>query len=174
MSKKLPSRVIRLVNRESAGFTLIELIITIAIGALLSLVLSVSIFQLEKVGSTVSDASAIFAVNNAGRWVSKDAMMAQTITLGETNGFPITFNWTEYNGTEHIIVYSIAGGNLTRNEETASTLIAQYIDQAGTSCTWNASGGEITLTITAKAGSGSWDQKSETRIFKVKLRPYSQ
>lgn len=166
-------RVLKLINRGCAGFTLIELLVGIFIVGLLSAVVSTSIFQLEKVRSTASSATAIFAVDNAGRWVSRDAMMAQQVTLGATNGFPVTLNWTEYNGTQHIVVYSIADGKLTRNEGAASTLIAQYIDSGVTNCTWNAGSREITLTITAKVGTGSWDQRSETRTFNARLRPYS-
>jgi type II secretory pathway pseudopilin PulG len=114
---------------------------------------------------------AIRQVQNAGYWVSHDALMAQSVSTNTTgNGFPLVLNWTEWNGTVHNTTYSIVSSQLKRSNGGNESIIANYIDQVQTSC--NFTSNKLSFTVTATVGSGS-KAESETRKYEVNPRPGS-
>jgi hypothetical protein len=114
--------------------------------------------------------------------VSHDAQMVQSVSTTAGNGFPVVLNWTEWDGSENQVTYSLenASGtlkNLRRSYSVNSTsqsdiIVGQYIDPASTSCNYNSDNNTLTLTITATVGSGS-RAESETRKYEVHPRPGS-
>jgi len=150
------------INKSQKGFTLIELIMVIAITALIIGGITVSIFQLYKVhASTSSRMLAVRQVQNAGHWISRDVQMAQSMVTDESEdtGFPLTLTWTEWEevdghlveGDEHQVVYTLVeeDSELKRSywvndNDPDVTLVAEYIDQAETSCSLTG-GGTFTL-----------------------------
>jgi prepilin-type N-terminal cleavage/methylation domain-containing protein len=178
---------LRLINKKQLGFTLVELMIAIAVSGVITGAITTTVYQVVTGNfRTNNHMTAVRQVQEAGYWVSHDALMAQSVELaGESvddpdgTRFPFTLTWTEWDTNDvHHVVYSLDGNELQRihsiNGTTeASIIIAEFIDPepAKTSCDWD--GGVLTFTVTATVGAGSAQEQSETRVYEVKPRPGS-
>ena len=165
------------INKNQKGFTLLEMLLALLIGAIITGGITATIFQVV-IGSarTNNHMIAVRQVQNAGYWVSHDGQMAQDVELGAASGFPLILTWTDWYADEHEVTYDIVDNKLTRiysvNEGTPSqTLVAQFIDLTNTSCEKDTDS-VLILTVTARLGTGS-QQASETRVYEVKPRPGS-
>ena len=125
---------------KQAGFTLIELLVVVAILGMLTVAINAGIIQTIRVGARSSDyVTAIKQVENAMQWLAKDIPQAQTVKLGKESGFPIRLAWTEWDGTTHLISYSISGTDLVRantvnSTETSQIVVAMYLDVSSAQC----------------------------------------
>ena len=163
---------VRLANKDQRGFTMVELLIAAVITGLIASGAALFTSQLFDTNTRSNNhAIAVSQVQNVGHRISYDAQMAETVTVGESAGFPLTLEWTEYDSTQHQVTYSLADDELRRNEGGNEILVAQYIDSDETSCTWDETSAEFILTVTARVGSGLPHEQSETREYKVTPRP---
>ena len=167
----------KLSNRNQKGFTLIEIVIAVAITGLVVAAASGAIIQVIQSTHTSAHMNALRQVQTAGYWVSKDALQAQSITTGPDRGFPLTLNWTEWNGNVHCVVYSLEGTQLQRVENgTLTGPPIQYIDAANTGCQPSgralAPGEVLTFKVTAIV-MGARGPQTETRTYEVQPRPLS-
>jgi prepilin-type N-terminal cleavage/methylation domain-containing protein len=181
-------RRLRLINRNQIGFTLIELMIAIAITGVVTGAVTTTIFQVANGSArTNNHMTAVREVRSAGYWVSHDAFMTKSVELADESvddpdgtRFPFTLTWTDWETNEvHLVVYNIVGDELQRvhsiNGTTdTSIVVAEFIDT-----TLDDDGqrktrvdGELTLTVTATLGAGSQEQ-SETRTYEIVPRPGS-
>ena len=170
-------RKIRLFYKNQAGFTLIELMVALVISGIIGLGATVSSGQVLNQTSRNSDyTTASRNAMNAIHWISRDAMMAQTINGAE--GFPqnedLSLNWVEWDNTVNSANYSLENGILRRiysdGSQVTNTIIAQYInpDEEMTNCvSYN---GTLTLTITSSVGEGS-KVVNVTRVREIISRP---
>jgi len=136
------------INKNQRGFTLLEMLLALLIGALIASGITAAIFQVV-IGSarTNNHMIAVRQVQSAGYWVSHDAQMAQTVVLArDADGFPLTLSWIDWNGTPNAITYAIVGGELKRQYGTSTTTVARFIvlDSAKTKCQLTG-GGTFTL-----------------------------
>jgi prepilin-type N-terminal cleavage/methylation domain-containing protein len=174
-----------LIHKDQRGFTLTELILAICISAIITAVITLTIFQMMT-GSvrTNNHMTAIRQVQSAGYWVSHDAQMAQSITLS-AGGFPLTLTWEEWEDPKdnHEVVYTLEDEKLKREHVTKDTdgnvvgepqvaFIAEYInsDDENTYCDWDDVNGVLIFKVTATVG-GGMSVKSETRTYEVMPRP---
>jgi len=162
------------------GLTLIELLVAMVVGAMIIGAVVASIIQLFTMSDRNSDYNAAFTqVQNAGYWVSHDAVQ---ITEEPTfdNGNLVTLDWVDGDGDAHQVVYTLQDADpadgveelqraysfeesgVPQPEETI--VIAQYIDPANTSCSWD--GNVLTLVIMAQVG-----DQTVSRTYKVEPRP---
>lgn len=130
-------------RRSEKGYTLIELVVAVAIIVLISGAASVTIFQVLKGTETNnSHMNATRQVQNAGYWISRDAGMAQSIdTENLTSPAFLVLNWTQWDDDNekiyHTASYSFEGlddgiGKLKRTHSSSAganeqTLIATHI-----------------------------------------------
>lgn len=166
----------RFTHKDQSGFTLLELIIAIAIAGLITAGISAAIMQTLTINHRASNHMvAVRQVQQAGKEVSKDALQAQNVTCGEDSGFPLTLNWTDWSGTVNHVTYDITDDNELHRSHTTSNgtppatapaIVAQYIDPEHTSCSFNTSAWVLTFTVTAALGT-----ESETRIYEIEPRP---
>jgi len=163
--------------KEQAGFTLIELIAAMAITGLISLGATISSFQVLTQTTKNSDyTTANRNAMNAIHWISRDAMMAQTIN--GTVGFPqtssLSLKWVEWDSTSHTANYSLENGNLFRiysdGGQVNRTLIAEDINPDADSTFCSSDNGVLTVTITSSVGEGSRAVDAK-RVREVALRP---
>jgi prepilin-type N-terminal cleavage/methylation domain-containing protein len=157
-------RKIRSRHWDQAGFTLIELMVSLVICGIISLGITVANSQVMIQTVKNNDyTTANRHVLNAIQWISRDAEMAQEIENWEN--FPqsdnLTLSWITWENLSVQVVYSVdAEGQLRRTytiegSPPKENLIAQYvkIDPASSNCTWDNE--ELTLTITGSVGEGT-------------------
>jgi prepilin-type N-terminal cleavage/methylation domain-containing protein len=168
------------------GFTLAELMIAMAVSALL-IVGSAQILHHIVVVSAEdrAQANAILQVQYVGFWISEDVMQAKPdrnsgVHLGSAQGFPLTIQWTEWDGDVNQVIYSVAGTKiwtlsrehlLKPNGETAftsygATLIGEYLDTAGTRCYWSETAADVMVLEVAS----NVDGKVANRTYEINPR----
>ncbi|MGB5926145.1 MAG: prepilin-type N-terminal cleavage/methylation domain-containing protein [Dehalococcoidia bacterium] len=179
-----------MVTKGENGFTLIELIIAIAIAALITGGITFAVMQVLTINTRASNHMvAVRQVQQAGKEVSKDTLQAQSVNAtGSGWGFTLNLEWDEWGTNQtHTVNYTLVNGpggvvGLQRshsvNGNSTVTTVAEYIDLAGTSCCCDCDGdGEcdgdcncddrvVIFTVTATLGT-----ESETRIYEVEPRP---
>jgi prepilin-type N-terminal cleavage/methylation domain-containing protein len=193
MKKPLLSRLIKVLGGRSPGFTLIELVIVVALAGIVSVAIMATTFQVFSFSALASNQmTAIRQVQQAGFWVSPDVMMAKEVGLTETeiSHFPVTLTWQAGDPNapvEHEAIYRLEdmGNGLKRlvrehhitppgGPETIDTMVvAQYIytdfieiNGVNQPATCFAQDGDaFKLTVTAKTG-----EQTETRTYQVKQR----
>jgi len=173
----------RLMHKNQKGLTLIELLIAVAILAVIGVVVQAVIVQIVQSNRTSSHMVAVRQVQQAGHRVSQDGIQAQSISVSNVTGnggFPLTLNWTTWEGGEdHEVVYDLIPSGelyeLGRNEtvgtnSSTAAVVAQYIyfntaSPNSTECSWNATEKVLTLNITARVG-----LQTESRTYEIKPR----
>jgi prepilin-type N-terminal cleavage/methylation domain-containing protein len=159
------------------GMTIIELIIGIAIASLISGSALIAVHQILTASAQANDMQlAVSQVRAAEHWMTRDTLTAQDIALGINAGFPVTLSWTDIDGGNHSVEYSLepmpsgALKNLRRDYYgTAGTLdsslvVASHIDSSQSSCTLPGPGAvEVTLAATSRS-------YTATRTFQAMTR----
>jgi len=176
---RLRKKGVRLIHNNQKGFTMIEVIIAIAVTAIITGGITMTIFQVFDGNTRTSNHMiAVRQVQNAGYWVSHDGQMAQSVEpTADSDGFPLTLTWADWDsGDVYQVVYSVVDNELQREHYTnltpdATTIVAQFIDLAN--CDFTDTNGDsvddtLILTITATVGT-----QSETRTYEVAPRPDS-
>ena len=167
----------KLYYKNESGFTLIEMLVSLAITGLIGLGTTVSIAQLSNETATNNDfITAGRNVMNAIYWISQDAQAAQTVS-GVT-GFPqtdaLSLAWVDWDNSSHNATYSLENGQLKRSYnvdgQIAVTQIAEYINPSSNMTSCVSSNGTLTLKITSSVGEGS-RIADVTRIREISCRP---
>lgn len=124
-------------KRRENGFTLIEVIIAVAILGVIMPVMAMTIISLLTNHQQANDHNIVLhEVQNAGYWISRDVQMAKNVTLNGSSGFPLTLDIpVDRDENNDIRVdYLFDDNKLKRKVYDASqtliseTLIAEYID----------------------------------------------
>jgi len=175
-----------LVDRNQRGFTIVELLISFTVAALVAVGVTTGVFQIVTGNNRTSNhMNAVRQVQEAGYWVSHDTQMAQDVeTDNVTDPEIMKLTWDEWdNSNEHQVVYSLTNmnGGLKQLEkqhliydaddnllDSTTSIVAQFIDPAMTSCSFT--GDKLIFTVTATVGSGS-QKGSETRVYEISPRP---
>lgn len=158
------------------GFTLIEVIVAVAITGIIGIGAAMTTAQVLTQGTRNSDyTTASRHAMNAIYWVSRDAQMSQTLVPGGAFGFPLTLSWTEWDNSEHQVTYSIDGDKLRRSYsvdggEPRETVVAQYINSISGNTSCDLFGGVLTVNVTATVGDGS-HALSMTKVREITPRP---
>lgn len=163
-------------KKDQRGFTLIELVIVIALTGIITAAITMTIFQVFNMNTrTANRMTAVSQVLNAGKIVSEDVLEAQSVTPGGCTNCVVSLNWTEVGGnqTTHRIKYTLIDGRLTREDLAlnSTTIAAEHITVASVTppqpCSFP-NCGAYNFTVTATVGG-----QSETRVYQVKPRPGS-
>lgn len=183
------------INKDSQkGFSLTELLIALAIGAILLAGLSGALYQLlASSSSNTNNLMALNQVQSAGYWISKDVQQAkmEDITVDSDSSTEDIFSirWDElfYDAelikTGHKLIYRLENGNLYRDyyktEESLTyetsaddyiysfqntILVAQYIDSNISLVKSDIVTLSIAATITG------WKEGSAERIYVIENR----
>lgn len=168
-------------DRQS-GLSLVELIIALAIVALVSAVVVTSVYQLLVATRQSNDQQyAVSQLRQAEHWMSRDILMAQSLTVDASpTGFPVSMSWTQISGDNRAVTYTFQvmssssfyslrrTETITAPDSTVTTgllVLAEGIDTSLSGCTYDATSRTLTVALTATIGSDT-----ETRTFEVMRR----
>jgi prepilin-type N-terminal cleavage/methylation domain-containing protein len=144
---------------KQGGFTLIEVMVSLAIVSFISIGASIATGQVINQTSRNDDCTtATRQALNAAHWISRDAQMAQTLEADAgASGFPLKLEWSEWDNSEHEVIYTLQNNKISRSYSmdggaATVTMVAQYIndDPALTNCA--VADNVLTLKITSSVG----------------------
>jgi len=154
--------------RYERGFTLIEVLVTLAILSLVMGVTSAAVVTVTKTSSQNTEWNVnLRQVQNAGHWISRDALMSQVVDTNKPGTF-LSLSWTEWNGDSYNVDYVLQEDKLMRQLNGSSILVAQYIVTEDTTCEWI--GEEDKLRVTIKASLNRLSRYAE-RTYEINPRP---
>lgn len=158
----------RLIHKNQKGFTLIEVLIVVAIMAGIAVAANGVIVQLVQSNRISNHMVAIRQVQQAGYYVSKDGLQAQNISGRLTTSSSLHLNWTDWDGQSYNITYTMEPmGTLYRLHRNGVPLPIEYLTE-NTECRWNATGKEVLIfNITAMVG-----LETESRTYEIKPRTF--
>jgi len=150
------------------GFTLPELLITVAITGLIASVLGTAIYQIITVTESGNDRmTAMHELQNAGYWVTLDGQMASTATSGDNElELELALPLPDGSLITYAVTYEVVNSELLRTADEFQMVLAQNIDDISFSVDENR---VITMTITSSP-EGRADINEEG-TYKVYLRP---
>ena len=176
-----------MIKRDQRGFTLIEILVTMSVVALIAGAAGMATVQGVNITQHSNDQMTVIRqVQNAGSWISRDAQMAEQLTIDnnpETANFLI-LNWTEWDADKpkhsvyHSVTYSLEdiAGDIAKIKRThwsseganEQTLVAEYIyyNPGDPDNTTKASYQNPVLTMQIAASLGEARETKEYRIWR--------
>ena len=177
-------------TRSQLGFTLIEIVIALAIAALLGVSSGAIMSYLVKTGDKADQIMANLQVQYVSFWIGEDVVQAGNITLGNSTvggdqvvGFPFTLTLVDKGGGNYTVTYSVGQmpakektlGNtlmsLYRAKDGGNVTVAEYLYPLGTNCELNPVGNQtykLVLNVAAMV-----DQKEATGRYEINPRAYN-
>ena len=186
-------------NKNQSGFTLIELMIAVAISSLVTIGFLVTILQVFHGSlSSSGEMTVVRQVQNAGYYISRDIQMAKEVSIDDNPGTAelevVTLTWYEYefyhtppadpndrDGNGHQVIYTLVDGKLKRGyyfalEDVYGNVTFDSEPDYTTFVAENISdiscqfyGNELAVTVTASVG--GWRPQSATRTYEAEPRP---
>lgn len=142
------------------GFTLLELVVALSILSAIMGVMSASVITIMKTTQQNDEWNMnLREMQNAGHWISKDALMAQQVFIDRPNVF-VALTWSDWNNNNFNVEYYFDQNHQDRlyrrlNSVSPGILVAQYVDRAHTNCTWSAANNTLTVNIRTSLNSNS-------------------
>jgi len=155
-------------NRSRRGFTLVELLVALAITSTVGSVVSTGIHQVfTNHARSTAHMAAIADVENAIHYLSRDVQQAQVLDLGASAGFPLNLTWVDWGGVVNQVTYTIVGDELQRAYSTGGApttrVVARHIDPANTALDFQL--GVFDFRITSWVGGTR--PSTETRVGEI-------
>ncbi len=166
-------RKLKVIINKQKGFTLIEMIVVIAIAGLIFSAAAGTISQMFIINAqNTACMTVVKQVESAIHWVSRDMQMAQTVKTDDPDPATVlTLTWVEWNIPKNQVqvTYTLNNGDLRRNHSVSGqTIVAHHIESTLVAPK-PYTGGKLNFTITATLG--GLRSASETRVVEVIPRP---
>jgi len=152
---------------DQRGTTLIELLISVGLTAIIAVVLGSVIFQFAQATEQGNgQLQALHDLQNAGYRITADGKRAETTNLIEGAGpvSTMTLAWSD-GEQSNTITYSLSGTDLEREHNGTTRVVARHVSGVE----FSISQGVVTVTITS-APAGRWGV-SKQATYKTYLRP---
>ena len=154
-------RWLRILLKKQNGFTLIEVMVSLAIISMISIGATMATGQVINQTSKNSDhTTATRQALNAVHWISRDAQMAQTLEADAgASGFPLRMEWKKWDSSQHEVIYTLQNNKISRSYTVdggapAVTLIAEYINEDSSLTNCAVADNVLTIKITSSVGGG--------------------
>ena len=140
-------------RKEQRGFTLVELLVAIAIAGLIAPVVVSGIFQVTRGTVRINtDLVVLQEIDGASAWINRDLSQAQTTNLnvGETLN-TMRVDWVDQTGwavegaESHFAEYTLSGTDLLREYDGETQIVARRV----ANIQFSRSGKFITVAITS-------------------------
>ncbi len=163
-------------KKGQAGFTLLELLVSIAILGFIMSGVSLAVMQMMTVhAASTNRVTAIREVQNAGYWMSIDTQQAQTYLFDDPATEDIDellyLSWADWDsGVIRLVIYNLDEDRVVRTEYRdgeffSQRTVAHFISAVDCSL----DGSVIKLTIVATVD--GFQRAVETRVYQVVPRP---
>ena len=161
------------------GFTLIELVVALAILGIVVVGIVTSIFQIMQGRAQIAGKSVALAdIDNAAHWVTRDIVMGQSTDLEDdappTGNMTMTWNdltgWAEAEESiSHSVVYIHSGTQLLREYDSANntTIVGRHLTDVG----FSINGNLVTVTLTSSPDGVR--ASTVTRRYLIRMRTES-
>lgn len=162
------------------GFTLVELLVALAVGTVLLLGASLSVNQiLVNSGRSNSQVVVLDEVHRAALQIKKDIQSCSnttltTGTLTDLQSGPVTFGWTDQtdfapeDARDHESTYTLSGTELIRTFDNMTGILGRQIEYL--SFTKNVTENATYIDVVITANSSTSPPRSETLSFSVRKR----
>ena len=145
-------------TRSQKGFTLIELVISMAISGLIISSLGSALYQITTVADSGTDRMiAIHELQNTSHWISLDGQMAKTAVGGDELVLTLPDN--------SLTTYSVVDNELRRTAGSSQIVIAHNISDIS----FSVDNSVITMNVTSSPEGRP--NISEHGTYKIHLRP---
>jgi len=157
----------KLITRRHGGYTLVELLVIIAILGVMSAVLAMTVNMALKITTTDTAQNILLSqVHQAASWISKDIRSADSITTGSGTVLcslkRYVWNQADNITTTTTIDYVVSGTSLLRKEDgNSGTIVAQFIQYPNTDTSFTAdpsAANAYLLKLKAVYGNSSYKQ----------------
>jgi prepilin-type N-terminal cleavage/methylation domain-containing protein len=158
-----------LFRKSASGFTLIELVMALAVSGILMSAVSATLYQVfTNNQKNTAHMLAVKQVENAVHFMVRDAEMAQRIkTTSLDPGEVLELSWTDWDAVETVVTYSwnSTSHTLSRNHslEGTTTTVAYAVDPIPQ---FTIEDQKLLINITCKVSS-----QSENRSLEITPRP---
>ncbi|MEA3459161.1 MAG: prepilin-type N-terminal cleavage/methylation domain-containing protein, partial [Chloroflexota bacterium] len=139
--------------KDERGMTLVEILVALAITALITGILVTAIYQIYQVtGWGNNEMRVQHDLQNAATWLNRDVVSASS---AEVTGSQMVLTIPYFSAGDistRTITYThpVAGGVLTRDSVTSTVTVARHVDSVAFSATGTVTS-TITITITSQA-----------------------
>ena len=150
---------IRRLWRAQAGVTLAELIIVVGIMSAVLPTVGSQLFSAISIGqSWQNDIGATVTLRQASNYVMRDAVAAQTISLGVASApaDTVTLTWQDTSAVDHTVVYALSGSKLVRTLDSVSLAVARNVN----SVEFSRTGDLLNFVLVVDAATGTTDTVS--------------
>jgi prepilin-type N-terminal cleavage/methylation domain-containing protein len=171
-------------SKRSNGFTLVEILVALAITGLIGGAITTSIVQMFDINhQNTNSITAQRQVQQVGYNMSRDGQNAQAVDPSPGGTGLAEFTWTEWDGDLIIVTYNLSGGIISRTESVngvagaprqiatdinaADTLLSDTVDGDGNVLS---AAGDGTWHLTVTASFGGKLPVSETRVYEIRQR----
>ncbi len=137
------------------GFTLIEILVAMLVGGMITAGVITGIFQIVYGAGQIREESvALSDIDSAAHWLTRDAVLGQTTDLvdgaPEVSQMTLTWNdstwWAEQEGSvSHYVTYTYSGTALQRNYDGVVTTVGRHLTDVG----FSLDGRLVTITLTS-------------------------
>jgi prepilin-type N-terminal cleavage/methylation domain-containing protein len=168
--------MMKTMETREQGYTLIELIVVIAIVGFIAGVMAIMFNVVSKVSVTSTGQNIVLSqIQQSGTWVTRDIISAENVTLYTSGNRLCRISRYQWNGTDNIstvfVDYDIIGGKLLRTVEPGNPqIIAQFISphHAGTDLVASTALSENnTYIFTVQA---NYNNSIYSRVYKMNQR----
>jgi prepilin-type N-terminal cleavage/methylation domain-containing protein len=154
------------IGRQESGFTLIEVMVSVGITALVSGMLGAGIFQVLSIQRFwTEDVKATKEVRNAESWFAGDSLNSDDVLdAGGVNRLTcapspkvnqVTLKWTDTAGANHTAVYKLSGDTLVRDIDSSGIFQEVARDVVTSTVSFSLCGSVLSLNLEVLADRGT-------------------